>query len=556
MKVELSLIALLLIFCLPVSGQKFHEQVDELFGNWIHDEKDQPGVVLAVIENDEITYHKAYGFANLEYGIPLTENSLFDIASLAKQFTGFAIAKLELEGKLKLEDTVPQYFPDLSGVYDSITIKQLIHHSSGLRDIGELFDIGHFGSVLTSGKTLDIMKMQQDLNFSPGSESDYSNTNYVLLASIVEVITNQSFRNWCHENIFAPLGMKNSFANDNPKELFKNRALAYYQDGDQFSFEQNNGMYLIGSSAIFTTSSDLIKWARALMNDASFNTVFQKMKTKGTLDNGSDIGYGYGFGLSEHKNKAMVAHSGATPAGFRTSIAIFPDDKTAMILLSNLGDIDLGQYQMPLFDLIFREENIPELPNDEENSDLQAVSLLDKDLKKFVGDYIFNGERMVQVRLVDSGLTVQPEGAPEMKLIPLSSHKLHFPEFKSVLEFSNENNGGFTEAIITSNGNPEGTLTRAIIFEDDHTNINEYVGLYYSPELDLHWQVNLGEDGLVIRDSKHGVISLQTLSKDLFRSHPEMGLQFVFQRKDDNQISNFILNRGSRMRNVMFTKKK
>lgn len=538
-----------ILFSFIVNGQNKVEAIDALFQSI---DKSAPGIAVAIIDDGQTIYNKAFGMANLEYQIPLSTDAVFDIASLAKQFTGFAIAQLEIEQKISINDPLTKYFPNLTGLKENITLAHLLHHSSGLRDIGELFDVGHFGCELTGEKTLQIMAMQKGLNFSPGSESDYSNTNYVLLAKIVEQVTNQSFNSWCNENIFALMNMSNSFANANPKVLIPKRAVAYYQEEESFSFDQNNGMALIGSSAVFSTSSDMSKWAKALMTNKAYQNVFKKMQSKGKTNNGDVIDYAYGIAVQTYKGKDMIVHSGATPSGFRTVIALFPNEKKALVLLSNLGNIDLAsQFQTPIIDILFGKEALAQESPENTEKVKEPVVLSEGQLDKFVGSFLFNEERTVHIRKSANGLTIQPDGSPEIPLEPLSKNKLNFEAFKSTLEFSDEVAGKFQKALILSPSGHEGNLVKTDLIIKEDFNPAPYIGTYYSSELDLLWTMTYNENGLVVNDTKRGVVEFSPLTTYIFKGY-DFNLKFEFNTR--NEVLGFQLNKGSRLRNLQFQK--
>ncbi len=543
-------LSICLFFGFISNAQTKIEALDALFESI---DKTAPGVAVAVIDNGKTIYNKAFGMANLEYQVPLSTDAVFDIASLAKQFTGFAIAQLELEKKLSIDDPITKYFPTLTGLKENITIAHLLHHSSGLRDIGELFDVGHFGSELTAEKTLQIMARQSSLNFPPGSESDYSNTNYVLLAKIVEQVSEQPFSTWCNEHIFAPMQMSKSFANANPKVVIPNRAVAYYQNEKGFSFDQNNGMALIGSSAVFSSSSDMSRWARSLLTNKTYQNIFKKMQTKGKTNAGEVIDYAYGIAIQTYKGNQMIVHSGATPAGFRTAIALFPAKNKAVVLLSNLGNIDLAnQFQHPIFDILFEKEEIAKEISKSIEQPRESVSLTEAQLDKFVGSFLFNEERTVHIRKGPNGLTVQPDGAPEMPLVPLSKNELHFEAFKSTLAFSNEIGSKFQKALILSpEGQRQGNLLKVDLISITDFNPEGYVGTYYAEELDLLWTITSNEKGLTIYDTKRGEIGLKPLTKTIVKGH-EFKLKFDFNIKD--KIVGFGLHRGNRLRDLKFKK--
>lgn len=203
--------------------QSLVKTVDGLFSEWA--KVSSPGCAVAIMENGNVIYKQGYGTVNLEYGIPITPQTVFPIASVSKQFTAFAIALLADGGKLSLDDDIRSYLPEMHDFDDIITIQHLIHHTSGLREqivlpilAGERTD--HITRI-TDFKAMTFR--QKGLNYKPGERFLYSNTNYTLLGMIVARISRQSLNDFCQENIFKPLSMHNTLFYDEYEMLVKNR---------------------------------------------------------------------------------------------------------------------------------------------------------------------------------------------------------------------------------------------------------------------------------------------------------------------------------------------
>ncbi|MEM6765495.1 MAG: serine hydrolase domain-containing protein [Bacteroidota bacterium] len=535
------------------SVQAQNSNIEELFSRWDQNEI-KPGVAVAITYKGETVLRKTAGYANLEYNIPLDENSVFDLASLAKQFTGLAIAQLILEDKIQLDSQMADYFPELP-ILKNIQLKHLLYHSSGLRDISELFDLAYMGEQFTSKEALELVRLQRELNFPTGTESDYSNTNYVLLAKLVEKVTGVSFREWSNTHIFSPLGMKNSFANDNPFELVDNRAMAYYESGDGYSYQQNNGMALIGSSAVYSTLEDMLIWMDALQNDKVFPEAFKLMKQKGRLDNGEEIGYGFGVGIGEFQGQSMIDHTGGTPSGFRTLIVVFPDLSLSFVVLSNLGDIDpIGDFGMGILsNYVTPPQEEQQAPTASEPSENDIV-LSEESLHKILGEYLFNKEMKVVIRKKEIGLTVQLEGQPEVPVAPISETVLDLSAIGSTLHFMEEEEGLFQKAEVRSGARKEGELSRVKPEKKVALDLASYTGMYFCAELGISWTFAVSDGKLVIENTKGGEVFLVAKSREVFI--PEAGvassLEFTF---DEEGIPNgILLNRGSRLRNLRFSK--
>src|SRR6266446_3383817 len=205
--------ALLLCLCVSPCAAKNRSgaRVDQLFSPWNH--ANSPGAAVVVVENGGVVYQRGYGYADLEHGIPITPQTVFDAASVAKQFTGLAVAMLIEQGKLALDDNIRNYLPDVPDFGKPITIRHLLHHTSGVRDwpdILEISGVNLFGDPIDLNAILDMVRHQRELNFMPGKEFSYSNTGYNLLAAILAKVTNQSFRSWTDTNLFRPLRMQHT----------------------------------------------------------------------------------------------------------------------------------------------------------------------------------------------------------------------------------------------------------------------------------------------------------------------------------------------------------
>ena len=311
-------------------------KVDQLFAEW--DKPDSPGAALAVTRDSEIIYKQGYGMANLEYDIPITTATIFDIASVSKQFAAFAIATLAHDGKLSLDADIRTYLPDLPDFGNIITIRHLLHHTSGLRDwvqslviAGDMMD-----DVISFKHILKMARHQKTLNFEPGAEFLYSNTGYNLLAEIVEAVTGDSFRAWTDTHIFKPLIMTNTHFHDDYEMILKNRAYSYQSvENGGFKHAINNTTAL-GSSSLYSTVEDLAKWILNFDDTRiGAQTVIEQMHQRGVLNDGEQIDYAFGLNIGEYRGLRTVGHSGSW-RGFRSHLMRFPDQKFGVVILCNL----------------------------------------------------------------------------------------------------------------------------------------------------------------------------------------------------------------------------
>ena len=232
-------------------------RVDELFQKM--DSTVTPGCALAVVKDGRILYERGYGMADLDHNVPITPATVFHVASMSKQFTAASIVLLAQEGKLSLDDPVRKYIPELPDFGIPITIRQLIHHTSGLRDQWDLLGLAGWRyslDLITDDDVLAVMSRQRDLNFPPGTRHLYSNTGYTLLAQIVKRVSGQSFREFTTSHIFQPLQMNNTRFRDDHAEVIKNIAYGYQPAQNAFLISITN-FDTVGATSLLTTVEDL-----------------------------------------------------------------------------------------------------------------------------------------------------------------------------------------------------------------------------------------------------------------------------------------------------------
>jgi CubicO group peptidase (beta-lactamase class C family) len=242
------------------STNQLNEKVDKLFAQW--DKPDSPGCALGVIKGGKLVYKRGYGSANLDYNAPLTSESVFYIASTSKQFTAASILLLVRRGAISLDDDIRKYFPELPKYEAPITVKHLVHHTSGVRDYLELMGMadrrmdGPFGNEVA----VELIARQKGLNFKPGERFLYSNSNYVLMAEIVRRASGKSLREFADENIFRPLGMTNTHFNDDLTAVVKNRVVSYAPISPGRFRQFVKTIEAMGDGNLLTTVEDLAKW--------------------------------------------------------------------------------------------------------------------------------------------------------------------------------------------------------------------------------------------------------------------------------------------------------
>lgn len=324
------------------------------------DEK-APGVAIAVQHDGKLIYSKGFGYADLEQNSKITPTTIFHIASVSKQFTAFAIAMLADQGKLSLDDDIRKYLPEMHDFGTPITIRQLGHHTSGLRDQWSLLMMAgwRLDDVITYNHILKLVRKQTELNFKPGDEHLYSNTGFTLMAEIVHRVTKEPFSDWCKKNIFDPLGMKNTLFYDDHERVVENRAYSYHRGS--VDYRKSVLSYAnAGATSLFTTVEDLSLWAVNFEKMTVGNkNVMDMMEHRFVLNNGDTIDYAYGQVVRKYKGLNSMSHGGAD-AGYRSFFIRFPDQHYSISVFSNNASFPVGDLAFQLADLYLEKEFRPE----------------------------------------------------------------------------------------------------------------------------------------------------------------------------------------------------
>lgn len=323
---------------------------------------------ILISRKGKILFNRAYGFANLEFGVPNDLNTVFHIASLTKTFTAGAVLILEQKGLLATDDFISKYIPDYpSG--NKITVHHLLSHTSGIPEINDLPAYDTASLEQQTPETLVGLFKNKPLEFPPGEKYQYSNSNYALLALIIEKVSKKKYGDFLRENIFEPLGMSRTFVHDNMKRIVNMMAEGYAPDG---KFGSQKADYLdwsskTGSGSVVATADDLAKWNTALFGTAILS---DKSKTK-VFTKHVESGYGWYIGRQFDKN--FIYMNGRAP-GFCAHMARYPEEEVFIIVLSNMGVYTPRQIAADLAAILFHQTvEVPALTRkltDEESTQL------------------------------------------------------------------------------------------------------------------------------------------------------------------------------------------
>jgi CubicO group peptidase (beta-lactamase class C family) len=521
-------------------------KVDQLLAPW--DRIDSPGAALAVARDGEIVYKSGYGSAQLEYGIPITPSTVFHVASMSKQFTAFAIALLAEQGKLSLDDDVLEHIPEIPDFGRKITLRQLIHHTSGLRDQWNLLALGgwRLDDVITTEHILTAMRYQQELNFDPGEEHLYCNSGYSLLAEVVARVTGTSFREWTTENIFRPLGMNHTHFHDDHEMIVPDRAYSYSVDGP--GFRKSVLSYAnVGATSLFTTVEDLIKWTNNLdTGTLGGEAVLQQVHERGILNNGEEISYAFGLVHGEHRGLRTVGHGGAD-AGFRTMLMRYPDQRFVVAVLSNLGGFSPDSIAREVAAVYLAEEMAEAGPEEDSAETVEVDAAV---LDDYTGRFQLEAGLLVTITRDEAQLVAEARGRPKVKLIPESETTFVIREADVRVTFHREESGE-VERLTVLQGGQEMPGRRVEPFEPTAEQLAQYAGDYYSPELGTFYSIAVKEDLLVALHRRHGEIELTPTTTDEFSGDEWYFGRAKFERDDDGGVTALRVSSG-RVRNLRF----
>jgi CubicO group peptidase (beta-lactamase class C family) len=302
---------------------------------------DAPGCVLGIDRGGRALYRRGYGMASLETGTAMTPHSVVESGSVAKQFLAGAIVKLAMEGRISLDDPVRKHVPELPDYGEPITVRMLLNHTSGLRDMWTLFSLAGrpIGSEhFTMDEALRMVFRQRALNFPPNSEYLYSNSGYLLLAVIVERVAGMPLARYSEQHFFGPLGMASTQWRDDWYRVVPGRVTAYSRGEDGGYVMDMPYMSVYGAGGLLTTVDDLLRWNAHLGNPTLLGRAWaDAMHQPGRLTSGREIGYALGLMLTSHRGVREVSHTGST-GGYRTYLARWPERDLSIAVLCGAAD--------------------------------------------------------------------------------------------------------------------------------------------------------------------------------------------------------------------------
>jgi len=525
------------------------DKVDKLFDKW--DSTVSPGAALAIIKDGKILYKCGYGMANLEHNILITPTSVFRIGSTSKQFTASCIAILTLQGKISLDDDIRKYIPELPKYERPITIRHLVHHTSGIRDYLTLADIAALTNdyFYTPEDAIELLGRQKRLNFLPGKEHLYSNSGYFLMGVIVERVSGKSLNDFTQEHIFKPLGMKNTHFHDDHRMVVKNRADGYSPLKKGFRIDMTT-LDHVGDGGVFTTVEDLYLWDQAFYHNKLGKELMELIQTPGVLNNGEKIDYAFGLGIDDYKGIKRVSHGGGF-AGFRAQMVRFPEQKFSVVCLANLGTINASRLCMQIVDIYLAHEFKKEVKAPEKK--IKAVTLTKEELEEKAGNYQDEKTGMWTIISMKENDLVIGEGRREYVLSPVSktSFRALDAPYAISIDFLPGEKGGVGKAKLTIEGEEINLVKAPKLKPLTPSQLKKYAGEYYNDELPVTYKLDVEKGSLVFKHKNAPKNALKAMDRDKF-TVGWFNIEFI--RNKRKKITGFVVGAG-RAANIEFIKK-
>lgn len=524
------LFGILMIFSLLVPKSATSQNIDSRVDSLYQAKGSQPGFSIAVFQDDRIILEKQYGSANLDYKIPITNETVFDVGSIAKQFTAAAILLLECEGKLSITEPAYKYIDKLPRYKKGDpTIEQLLNQTSGIPEVDPYFFLTDlsFRDLLTQPRVVNIIVNLKELNFRPGEYFQYTNANYILLANIIEKASGEPFSAYLNNHIFSPLQMGSTFKKNSTYDIVENRAIGYIEDGEEYYQAHLHSAIYNGDGQILTTPRDMFNWYRGIQN-ATIGTpeMWRKMHTKAKLNDGTPINFGLGVEFEAHNGYPAMGFDGMITGGFVSKYLYFNDLGIAFFTAQNTFDEDFEERFFQLVDLYIPQEQI-DAPQSAEH---KVIVLSNDELKKYEGSYIFLGDEYEDIKsnsiqLKEKKLVlVATDGEEIGKLEPLGNHR--FIMDGNIVEFKLQKNNKQYRFYANENEKPW-LFKKLEPHQYSEIELKELEGIYLNKSLQVAKEIRFEYGNLQFYYGNGGYKSeMQILSKDLF-SIPNYPIQFV-----------------------------
>ncbi|MDB5033135.1 MAG: beta-lactamase family protein [Chlorobi bacterium] len=552
----------LLIACIalvvPTAAQKIPapltRKIDSIFAGFTHG--GSPGCAMAIYRKGEIIYSKGYGLADLEHDVKINPGTIFDIGSTSKQFTAACIVLLAQQGKLSLDDDIRKYIPELPDYGHPISIRNILNHTSGIRDYIQLMAMSGYDidDVTTPRDALQAIIRQTALNFEPGSEFLYSNSGYFLASQIVERAGGKSLRNFAAENIFRPLGMSHTTFVDNHTTLVPDRAVAYSPDDsgtyhrDVSYWEQN------GDGGVNTSVEDLLKWDENFYTPRIGGAGLPKALMQwGILKNGDTLDYGLGLMKTTVRGLDAISHGGAW-GGYRAELIRIPSEHLSIAVLSNLGASNPTRLARNVLALMLPASPVKGAPP-ASVADMKIKAIDPTIFDAYAGDFAMDEAKdfVITFSREEGHFYAQATGQGRNEIFASSDTTFFSKEVGAFFTFHRGSAGPITTMTLHQGG--DHPASRVAHFELPADKLGDYAGEYYAPELESAFSISAGKGELIARHRSLDSALLTPVGNDEFSGDQFYLNTVTFERNRDGRVIAMLVSVG-RVKNIRFNKRK
>ena len=491
------------------------KKIDSICSKW--NKPTSPGCAVGIIRNDSLIFAKGYGMADLEFDIPITDSTIFHMASVSKQFTAFSIVLLEKAGKLRLDDDIHKYLPWFPDLKTKITIRNLLNHTSGIRDQWTLLAIQgtRIDDVITQHQIVKILQQQRGLNFPVGTEFGYSNSNFTLAAEIVKAVSGQSLRQFTDSAIFTPLKMTHTHFHDDYTEIVKNRAYSYSLKDSAHYANSILSYSNVGATSLFTNVDDMAKWlSNFYLHKVGDQGAIDTLTAKGRLKNGKEQDYALGINNGMHNGWREFSHGGAD-AGYRTFVSVYPDARMGVIVFGNNADFNSNGVTEKITDLFLKDKTANGKPATQAPKDTAAAALAAPDIaavKPYLGSYVSADGVAFDLAVRNGKLYYVEEDGPELLTKDSTARYVMFNARE--IQFTLEPLGKDTEVRVNIPGREIRVIRYTPVNEKNEQVLQTYVGNYYCPELGCSYGIELKDHHLVLTNNKYDDARLKLAGPD------------------------------------------
>lgn len=517
--------------------------VDRIFARF--QSPDSPGCAVAVSRDGRVILSRAYGQAHLEHGVSNTPDTRFEVGSVSKQFTAAAVVLLAQLGKLSLDEPVRKYIPELPDYGAPLLIRQMIHHTSGLRDWGTIVGVAGWPRgtrVHTHDHVLDVVSRQKSLNHAPGAEFLYSNTNYNLLAILVSRVSGESFAEFTRQRLFVPLGMTHTEWRDDYARVVPGRATAYEPTADGYRMEMPFEN-VHGNGGLITTVGDLLLWNENFVHARVGGKAFvSELLRPGRLDaggrKGREIPYASGLFLGTYHGIPVVGHSGAT-AGYRAFLARYPAQRLGLAIACNHADADPETLSREVADVF--------LPSVTAAAPASRVAPVAQSAVTALAGLYRSSRTGEPFRLSAQDGKLQTESGIEFLARSATEFQNPTGQLRALFELGAD---GRPRALRLRSDFDETIYQPVAEVQPSAAELAEYGGEYTSDEAEVSYTVLVQDGRLVMRRRPGVVIPLTPTYRDafVFDSPPNLAL---FQRDASGRVTGLSLGLG-RVRDLRF----